>query len=147
MSILQAFTDWLEGCPLLSDQRLNVNYLGLEPLEYAVIEAPAAPVLARYLDGSSTRQKSMAITAIQDYSPDLLQQLAESGFWERFGDWVEAQDDAEQLPDLGEGRTAVSVAVTASHYLLQNTAQTARYQIQLSLTYDQEAEASGESEE
>ena len=83
-SVLQAFADWLHGCPLLADQRLNVNYLGAEPVEYAIIEAPTTPVLQSYLDGSSIRQRAVAITAVKDYSSDLLQQLAETGFWEVF---------------------------------------------------------------
>ena len=147
MNLLNAMAQWLGTCPLLDGQRLNANYLGPEPLEYALIEAPTTPVLAQYLDGSSLRQKAVALTAVQDYSPDLLQQLAASGFWGDLADWVEAQSEAGQLPDLGPGRGAVSVAVTATHAVLQATAQTARYQIQLQLIYDQEPEAPGESEE
>ena len=137
-SVLQAFADWLHGCPLLADQRLNVNYLGAEPVEYAIIEAPTTPVLQSYLDGSSIRQRAVAITAVKDYSSDLLQQLAETGFWEAFAQWVETQNEAETLPDLGNGKTSLVVEVSATHYLLQTTAQTARYQIQLLLTYEQE---------
>ena len=137
-SVLQAFADWLRGCPLLADQRLNVNYLGAEPVEYAIIEAPTTPVLQSYLDGSSIRQRAVAITAVKDYSPDLLQQLAETGFWEAFAQWVETQNEAETLPDLGDGKTSLAVEVSATHDLLQTTAQTARYQIQLLLTYEQE---------
>lgn len=137
-SVLQAFADWLHGCPLLADQRLNVNYLGAEPVEYAIIEAPTTPVLQSYLDGSSIRQRAVAITAVKGYSPDLLQQLAETGFWEAFAQWVETQNEAEMLPDLGDGKTSLVVEVSATHYLLQTTAQTARYQIQLLLTYEQE---------
>lgn len=137
-SVLQAFADWLRGCPLLADQRLNVNYLGAEPVEYAIIEAPTTPVLQSYLDGSSIRQRAVAITAVKDYSSDLLQQLAETGFWEAFAQWVETQNEAETLPDLGDGKTSLAVEVSATHYLLQTTAQTARYQIQLLLTYEQE---------
>lgn len=137
-SVLQAFADWLRGCPLLADQRLNANYLGAEPVEYAIIEAPTTPVLQSYLDGSSIRQRAVAITAVKDYSSDLLQQLAETGFWEAFAQWVETQNEAETLPDLGDGKTSLAVEVSATHYLLQTTAQTARYQIQLLLTYEQE---------
>lgn len=137
-SVLQAIADWLRGCPLLADQRLNVNYLGAEPVEYAIIEAPTTPVLQSYLDGSSIRQRAVAITAVKDYSSDLLQQLAETGFWEAFAQWVETQNEAETLPDLGDGKTSLAVEVSATHYLLQTTAQTARYQIQLLLTYEQE---------
>ena len=137
-SVLQAFADWLRGCPLLADQRLNVNYLGAAPVEYAIIEAPTTPVLQSYLDGSTIRQRAVAITAVKDYSSDLLQQLAETGFWEAFAQWVETQNEAETLPDLGDGKTSLAVEVSATHYLLQTTAQTARYQIQLLLTYEQE---------
>lgn len=137
MSITESLRDWLLECPQLAGQRLNTNYLGAEAAEFSIVEAPVTPVVSTYLDGTTVRQKSVALTAVQDYSPDILLQLAASGFWETVADWIEARNDADDLPDLGPGREATSIAVSAAHYVLHTTATTARYQLQMLLTYDQ----------
>ncbi|MGM9594170.1 MAG: hypothetical protein ACI3U8_07430 [Candidatus Onthomonas sp.] len=138
MTVLEALKEWLLTCPLLEGQRLNTNYLGPEPVEFSLVESPVNPVVKQYLDGSSTRQKAAAITAVQDYSPDQLQQLAASGFWAELGGWIDAQNDLDNLPQLEEGKTSCSVEITASHYIFQTGPQTARYQMQILLVYDQD---------
>lgn len=138
MTVLEALKGWLLTCPLLDGQRLNTNYLGPESPEFSLVEAPVNPVVRQYLDGSSTRQKAVALTAVQDYSPDQLQQLAASGFWAELGGWIEEQNDLDNLPQLEEGKTACSVEITASHYIFQTGPQTARYQMQIRLIYDQD---------
>lgn len=138
MTVLEALNAWLLTCPLLEGQRLNTNYLGPEPVEFSLVESPVAPIVEQYLDGSSTRQKAVAITAVQDYSPDLLMQLAASGFWAELSAWIDEQNDLDNLPELGADKTACSVEITASHYIFQTGPQSARYQMQILLTYDQE---------
>lgn len=137
MSVTEALRKWLLTCPLLAGQRLNTNYLGPEAAEFALIETPVDPIISTYLDGTTTRQRAVALTAVQDYSPDLLLQLATSGFWEKLAEWVEEHSDTGDLPDLGPGRDAVEVEITAAHYVLHTTATTARYQLQIRLIYDQ----------
>lgn len=137
MTVIQSLKNWLLTCPLLAGQRLNTNYLGPEPAEFALIEAPVNPIRERYLDGSAIRQKAVAITAVQDYSPDQLQQLAASGFWEELCAWVEDQIWTDNLPELDKDREVCSVEVTSSLYVFYTTAQTARYQVQVLITYTQ----------
>ena len=105
------------------------------PSEFALIDSPVDPIRERYLDGSAVCQKAVAITAVQDYSPDQLQQLAISGFWEELCDWVEDRLWADELPELGGDREVLSVEVTSSPYLFYTTPQTARYQGQVLVAY------------
>lgn len=140
MSVLDCLRRWLMACPLLAGQRLNVNFLGPEGLEYNLVENPVSPILATYLDGSTVRQKAVSLTSVQDYSPDLLEQISASGFWEEVTEWITARAGAGDLPQLAEGRTATGLSVTSAPYLFSTTAATARYQLQLLLTYEQEPE-------
>ncbi|MGN0975888.1 MAG: hypothetical protein ACI4OL_07775 [Gemmiger sp.] len=135
--MIESMRSWLLACPLLAGDRLNVNYLGDQSLEYALYEAPTQPVLRRYLDGSTQRRAAFALAAVQDYSPDILQNLAASGFWEQLTDWVELQNRRRNFPALGPGKTPRKIEVTSTHYLLRTTPSTARYQVQLALTYEQ----------
>lgn len=138
--MIESIREWLLCCPLLAGERLNVNHLQGDALEYAIIEAPTTPVLTQYMDGSSIRQKVFALSAIKDESPDILQNIAESGFWEQFTQWVENQNRNRSFPFVDSTKRIRKIAVTSTHYLLSTTPTTARWQIQLSVTYYQKGE-------
>lgn len=138
MSIISAFSDWLCQCPQLDGQRLGVNHLGLDLPEWALIEAPTTPVLRRYANGGQLKQKAVALTAVEDRSPDVLMQLQSCGIWESITQWVQEQNSRRRnLPTLGDGRTCRSVEVTATHSVISTSAQTARFQIQFMITYEE----------
>lgn len=138
MSVLNCLRQWLLTCPLLEGQRLNVNFLGPDALDFDLVENPVPPILSTYLDGSTIRQKAVSLTSVQDYSQDLLEQISASGFWEEVTEWITARDEAGDLPQLDDGRTATGISVTSAPYLFSTTATTARYQLQLLLIYEQE---------
>lgn len=138
--MIEKIREWLLTCPLLADQRLNVNHLLGYGIEYSIVEAPTTPIVTQYMDGSSIRQKVFALAALKDESPDILQNIAESGFWEQFTHWVEQQNRLRNYPDFGTTKRVRKVAVTSTHYLLSTTPTTARWQIQLSVTYYQKGE-------
>ena len=138
--MIEQIREWLLTCPLLSGQRLNINHLSGDALEFSILESPTTPVLKRYMDGSTMRQKAVSLTATKDQTPDILQNLAESGFWENFSEWVEAQNKNRSFPALPGDCWVQSVAVTSTHYLMAATAATARWQIQLSITYFKKGE-------
>lgn len=129
---------WLRTCPLIDkNDRFCVNYLGAEPVSFCLEETPGTPIVTRYMDGSSIREKAFVLSATQDYSPDTLSQIANSGFWEELADWVEAQNHARNFPAMRAGRTARKIEITTTHYLFGATENTARYQVQMKLTYYQ----------
>lgn len=129
---------WLRSCPLIDqNDRFSINYLGAEPMEYTVEEVPGVPVLTKYMDGSTMRTASFVVASRSEYSADVLQNIANSGFWNQLETWVEDQDRQRKYPKLDDGRQARSIEITSSHYLYEVGANTARYQIQLQLTYYQ----------
>lgn len=136
--MIDEIRSWLRTCPLIDqNDRFSVNYLAAEPMAFSIEETPNSPVLRRYLDGSTVRAKAWVLAAVQDYSPDTLAQIANSGFWEDFTGWVERQNRARNFPAMPEGCTAQRIEVTTTHYLYLAQANTARYQVQMQLTYFQ----------
>ena len=99
--MIEQIREWLLTCPLLSGQRLNINHLSGDALEFSILESPTTPILKRYMDGSTMRQKAVSLTATKDQTPDILQNLAESGFWENFSEWVEAQNKKRSPVTVG----------------------------------------------
>lgn len=132
---------WLRSCPLIdSKDRFDVNYLGAEPVCYTVDEVPTTPIIKKYLDGSTLRQKVFVVASRDAYGANVLQNIANSGFWEQFTEWVETQNAHRQYPSMRDGQTPRKIEVTTSHYLFESGADTARYQIQMALTYYQKGE-------
>ena len=88
--MIEEIRNWLRTCPLIDQSdRFNVNYLSQEPLAFSVEETPSNAIARRYMDGSTLRAKTWVLAAVQDYSPDVLAQIGNSGFWEQFSAWVE----------------------------------------------------------
>ena len=72
--------------------RVNVNYLEDNPDTYSIEETPCEPILKKYVDGSSKRQYQFVFSSREPYGADVLQNIDNSGFYERFADEVETKD-------------------------------------------------------
>jgi len=131
--------DYLITCPVLNGAaKVGVNFLGDRPTEYTVDTTPVSPVVKMYADGASLRQYVFIFASKEYYSPDVLENLDLIGFYEQLADWFDAQTKANTLPDLGEGKSAVSIETLTSGYLFDAAEDNARYQIQARLKYYQE---------
>ena len=139
--MIEEIRNWLRTCPLIDQSdRFNVNYLSQEPLAFSVEETPSNAIARRYMDGSTLRAKTWVLAAVQDYSPDVLAQVGNSGFWEQFSAWVEQQGRARNFPAMPKGCKARKIEVTTTHYLYRANTNTARYQVQMQLTYFEKGE-------
>ena len=138
-SIISALEEYMRGCELLAEGAFRVDYLGIAPVEYSIDVMPVDPVVKRYTDGSSVRQYLFAFSSREYYSPDRLQNIENSAFYERLSDWCEAKSKARDLPTLPSGIEAEKLQVVSSGYLFDAKMKNARYQIQLRLIYFKEA--------
>lgn len=136
MSIIQAVRDYIAACPLLKDGRiLGVDRIGADAIEYSIDVLPCEPIVKKYTDGSKVKQFQFAFSSREAYGKDVIQGIQNSAFYEDFADWITRNDDAGNYPDLGEFRSVRSIELTSGGYALDVTETTARYQMQLRLTY------------
>lgn len=140
MTIMEAVQEYLLTCPLLVGGRLNVDFLPQEAAVYSVDVVPVSPIVKRYMDGSSRRQFLFVLASRTYYGDMIRQQLNNLGFFEQFGEWLEAQSRAKNYPDLGNNRTVRRLEVTTSGYVFAQGTNTARYQIQCRLDYYQKGD-------
>ena len=135
---IKAVQEWLKTCPLVAGQLGNNVAFHIDYLpEDTTQDSPGDPVLQEFFSGRR-KAKNYVLASRMEYSESIAQQAANSGFWDAFADWIEAQSDARRLPDLGEGRTAERVAVTNSGYIITSEDGTCRFQIQIRLEYYQQ---------
>lgn len=104
-TIIQSLRDYFLTCPLMGDSAINVDYLPEGPeVEYSIDTTPATEIVKQYIGGSSVRQYLFVIRSVNDYGPDVLQNLANSGFYENLAAWLEVQTRTGNFPSLPEGK-------------------------------------------
>lgn len=139
MSVIKAIREYIAGCPLLKDGAiLGVDQLEADAISYTIDEVPGDPVIQKYVDGSSKRQFRFVFASREEYGERVLENLKNSGFYEDFADWIEANSWNGDLPELGEWRTPIRLEVLSGGYVMDAGDSTARYQIQLNLIYYQD---------
>lgn len=140
MSILESIYAYMLDCPLLEPGEMGVNYLGSRPHAYTVDSVPVSSVVKRYLDGSSIRQFLFVFAGREIYGGEQEENLENAEFYEKLCGWLERQSRARSLPELGDGKRALSIKVLTGGYIMAAGTREARYQIQCRLDYHQKGE-------
>ncbi len=109
---------------------VTVDYLGADTVQYSIEPAPGSHILKSFIDGSKLRQFNFVFASIQPHGSDVLQNIENTGFYERFAKWLEEQTDAESLPAGWE-----VIESLTSGYLYAVQESKARYQMQCRVVY------------
>lgn len=136
-TIIQALRDYFLTCPLMDGSRINIDYLPERGMEYSIDTTPATEIIKRYVNGDTQRQYLFVIRSVNDYGPDVLQNLANSGFYEQLSEWLENNSDNEIFPVLPEGKMPLKIEAQTTGYLFTVSPQVGKYQIQCRLIYRQ----------
>lgn len=137
-TVIQSLWDYFLTCPLMSDRKINVDFLPEKSLEYSIDTTPATEIVKQYVDGSSVRQYLFVIRSVQDYGSDVLQNIANSGFFESLSNWLEEQTRKKNFPALPSGKEPQKIEAQSTGYLFVSGPDTGKYQIQCRLQYFQE---------
>jgi len=130
---------WFRGCPALSaENRFRVDYLAENPTEYSLY---AVPSQINYQENVLGEQVPMPIQTVnyifasrESYGADVEQNLANLGFYDEIVAWIIDQNSKHDFPRMSGGRIT-SIVPTLTAYPIKIGSDTARYQIQLRVTY------------
>ncbi|MBQ6212092.1 MAG: hypothetical protein IJJ57_04255 [Ruminococcus sp.] len=136
--MIEAVRDFILRFPELKNGALLIDCLGSKPVEYTVDTVPCDPVYTRYVDGDCMKQFLFIFASREYFSENVNQAIANLAFYEHFEDWIWDKNSSGELPDLGSGRSPVSIEVLTGGYAFSEEGNTARYQIQLRLLYEEE---------
>ena len=139
-TIIEALFNYFKDCcPLMLENRLNIDYLPEDTkkagVEYAISTEPADEIIRQYKDGGAYCRYLFIISSVNDYGPDVVQNMLNSGFGEELAQWLRVQTRLHNLPILPAGLLARSIKAKGSGYLYQPEATTGKYQIQCELEY------------
>lgn len=141
MTIIDGVRAWLKAYEGLADGRLSVDFLPEEAKSYSVDTVPTTEIVKRYLDGSSIRQYLFCVSSREFYSDDIAQNVDNQAFYECLSSWLESKSKRRQFPDIGTGRVVRTIEISSTAYpFIVDDHGTARYQLQLRLTYFQKGD-------
>ncbi len=114
--------------------RINVDFLGENPTEFAILPIPIDPKISegQYIDGSGERQYQFQLLSCNDYGADVMQNMANSSYYEQLYNTIEKLNKKRILPKI-EGIQSIECLNNGA--ILDVTTNTARYSIQMKITY------------
>ncbi len=136
--IIESVRNYILSYPDLKEGCLTVDYLGDKPVEYMVETVPCDPIYTQYVDGDCVKQFLFIFASREYFSADINQAIENLSFYEDFESWIWDNNQVGNLPDMGDGRSPVSIEVLTRGYSFSEDANSARYQIQLRLLYEED---------
>ena len=112
-SIIECIRDFIKKCPHLPDyyKSIGVDYLDSGVASYMIEAVPCKPVVKWYVNGTSIRQYAFHFSSREAYSADVIENLENSMFYERFYGWKAAPTPeisrslpAGKLPEVSRQR-------------------------------------------
>ena len=114
------------------NSRINVDFLGEEPTEFALEPIPVNPILEKYVNGTSLRQFQFELLSCNDYGADVIQNMSNSSYYENLYNLIEQNNKERILPNV---KGIESIECLNSGGILDAGTNTARYSIQMRITY------------
>jgi len=138
-SIAEALHEWFRACPLLKrGAKVGVDYLPDDPTEYAIYATPTTIRTRENVLGEEVpldeQTQNFVFASKEPFGADIGQNLLNQQFYEGIIAWVLEQNAARSLPAIPIG-TVKSIVPTLTAFIAEAGSDTAKYQIQLKLTY------------
>lgn len=138
-TIIEALFDYFASCPLMTDNRLNIDYLPENTseagIEYSIGVIPTDDTVNKYTNGGARCRYPFVISSVNDYGPDAAQNICNTGFSEELAAWLRKQTRVRKLPQLPNGMIPRSICALGSGYLYEPDVNAGKYQIQCELEY------------
>lgn len=133
---------WFRSCPAISQSnRFRIDYLADNPTEYAIYAVPTTINYRENVLGEEVPTDIQTLNFIfaskESYGADVQQNLANLGFYDAVVAWVTEQNAIRNFPQITGGKVK-SIVPTLTAYLAEVGSDSAKYQIQLKLTYRRE---------
>ena len=137
--LTDALRDWFRSTPAVQKgNRFGVDHLSADPTEYAIYMSPSP--LNSYVDITGEVQirpiqtVNFIFASREAHTSDVLQALANHGFYDAVIEWIIAQNKAKAFPEISVGKVQ-SIMPSLTQYLYEAGTNSGRYQISCKLTY------------
>ena len=136
---VDAIRNWFRECPdIQKGNRFGIDNLSSDPTEYAVFMSPSS--LQSFVDITGEvclkpiQEWNFVFASREKHPSDVLQALANHGFYDSVINWIIAQNKEKNFPEIPEG-SVVSIMPSTTQYLFEAGTASGRYQISCKLKY------------
>lgn len=113
-----------------------VDFLGEDATSYSIEPIPVEPKLKPYTDGGSLNQYVFQFGSREFYDNSVAQNINNLGFYEKFQEEIETNNKNGVLPEI----TGIQSIECLNNGTIQDVQSgTAKYVIQMRITYEKEA--------
>lgn len=136
---VDALRDWFRECPVISKgNRFGVDNLSADPTEYAIYMTPSNLKTGVDITGEvyvkSVQEQSFIFASREKHPRDVLQALANHGFYDGVISWIIQQNKIKNFPEIADG-AVISIMPSLTQYLFEAGANSGRYQISCKMKY------------
>lgn len=113
-------------------ENILIDFLDKEAITYTIEPIPTDYIVSSYTDGSSLRQFVFQFSSREYYDESVAQQISNLGFYEKFQNEIETNNNSKILPDI-DGIQSIECLNYGTIQDVQTG--TAKYSIQMRITY------------
>lgn len=114
------------------NSNINVDYLSNEPIQYVIEPIPVEPIIKPYKDGGSLRQFVFQFGSREYFGADVVQNMANTEFYENFSALIEDNNKKGVLPDIDGIQ---SIECLSNGTINEDNTDNAKYVIQMRIIY------------
>ena len=114
------------------NSNINVDYLSNEPIQYVIEPIPVEPIIKPYKDGGSLRQFVFQFGSREYFGADVVQNMANTEFYEEFSALIEDNNRKGVLPKI---KGIQSIECLSNGTINEDNTNNAKYVIQMRITY------------
>ena len=136
--MIEKIRDYFKENVTLAEEFDNilVDFLGENATSYSIEPIPVEPVLKPYTDGGSLNQYVFQFGSREFYDNSVAQNIENLEFYEKFQEEIETNNKNGVWPDI---KGIQSIECTTHGVLDGAESGTAKYVIQMRITYEKEA--------
>lgn len=114
------------------NSNINVDFLSNEPIQYVIEPIPVEPIIKAYKDGGSLRQFVFQFGSREYFGADVIQNMANTEFYENFSALIEDNNRKGVLPKIDGIQ---SIECLSNGTINEDNTNNAKYVIQMRITY------------
>ena len=114
------------------NSNINVDFLSNEPIQYVIEPIPVEPIIKAYKDGGSLRQFVFQFGSREYFGADVIQNMANTEFYEDFSALIEDNNRKGVLPEIDGIQ---SIECLSNGTINEDNTDNAKYVIQMRITY------------
>ena len=133
--LIEETVKYLSQCPYLADAGIKVNYLEGKPTAFALRLKATSPVVKQYTDGGGVFEARFILALRQEYSGADKYNRVAAKRCEDIERWIAQQNQAGNLPDLGQEISPLSLTVAKSFDAKPSGSVDARFEAEIRLVY------------